>query len=165
MNDPDIKQMYDSRLDTIEHIRKVRTLLIRLGGMLLERADNHDRAKLQPPEKEIYDEYTPKLADTEYGSDEYNQYLEEMDRALKHHYETYRHHPEHFEEGVHEMHLLDLLEMMVDWTAATERHDDGGDIYDSIEHNAERFEYGDELQVILENTADLLDDIRSDETG
>lgn len=149
----------DSRPDTVEHIRKVRTLLLRVGEEILRRADEHDRTKLEEPEKPIYDEYTPKLEDTEYGTEEYDQYLDEMGEALQHHYEQYRHHPEHFEEGVVDMHLLDLLEMVVDWRAATERHDDENGMHHSIEENQERFGYGDELKRILVNTAEWIEDL------
>lgn len=153
---------YDSAPDTIRHIRLVRTLLMRVAQALLRRADDHDRTKLEPAEKPIYDEMTPKLEHSEYGSEEYQAFLDEMGEALEHHYAEYRHHPEHFEDGVHDMHLLDLLEMMVDWMAAVERHDDDRDIVDSIEHNSERFGYGDELQNILENTAGWLEELRNE---
>lgn len=159
------EEEYDSRPENVEHIRKVRTLLIRIGRELMRRADEHDRTKLQDPEKPIFDEYTSKLEESEYGSEEYETFLDEMDEALQHHYEEYRHHPEHFDDGIDEMHLLDLLEMVVDWTAATERHDDDGDIYDSIEQNQDRFEYDDQLKSIFENTADWIEgDLKREET-
>ncbi|MFB6372283.1 MAG: DUF5662 family protein [Bradymonadaceae bacterium] len=150
---------YDSRPDTIEHIRKVRSLLLEIDRELVRRALEHDQTKLEEPEKPIYDEFTPKLEDTEYDSEEYEQYLEQMGEALEHHYDEYRHHPEHFENGIEDMHLLDLLEMIVDWTAAVERHDDDNDIYDSIEANSGRFGYGSEVKQIFENTADWLQEI------
>lgn len=151
--------MKDSRPDTIEHIRRVRTLLLRVGRELMRRAEDHDNTKLEDPEKPLFDEYSPKLADTEYGSEEYYEYVEGLQEALDHHYEEYRHHPEHFEDGIEAMHLLDLLEMIVDWKAATERHDDDHGLLESIEENAERFGYGEELQKIFENTSAFLENI------
>jgi hypothetical protein len=53
------------------------------------------------------------------------------------------------------MSLIDLLEMICDWKAATLRHNDGN-IQRSITINKERFKYGDELEAILRNTAELL---------
>jgi len=50
------------------------------------------------------------------------------------------------------MDLLDLVEMLCDWKAATERHKDG-DLLRSIEQNQKRFLYSDELKQILINTA------------
>lgn len=145
--------MYDSRLDTQDHISRVERGLDVVREHLRRRAVDHDRSKLESPEKEMFDEYTPRLRDTEYGSDEYKQALEEMGEALRHHYAHNSHHPEHFAKGIRGMSLLDLIEMLVDWKAAGERHADGGDIFRSIEMNQERFRYSDELREILENTA------------
>jgi hypothetical protein len=143
---------YDSRPDTWEHITRVRWLLDEAIHSLQRRADEHDKSKLNPPERELFDEYTPKLRDTTYGSDEYKSYLTGMGEALKHHYAHNSHHPEHYEDGIAGMSLLDLVEMLCDWKAATERHADG-DLGRSIEQNQERFGYSDELRSILENTA------------
>jgi hypothetical protein len=50
------------------------------------------------------------------------------------------------------MNLINILEMLIDWKAAGERH--GGCIYRSIHINAtQRFNYGPELTTILANTA------------
>lgn len=58
---------------------------------------------------------------------------------------------------VERMNLVDLLEMLCDWVAATRRHADG-DIQRSIEQNAERFGYGPELAGLLHNSVqDILD--------
>jgi hypothetical protein len=75
-----------------------------------------------------------------------------MGEALQHHYEVNRHHPEHFPNGIDDMNLLDVIEMLADWKAATLRHADG-DLDRSITQNAERFGYGAQLEGILRNTA------------
>ena len=50
------------------------------------------------------------------------------------------------------MHIVDVLEMLCDWKAATLRHDDG-DIMRSIEINAKRFNMPPMLVAIFKNTA------------
>lgn len=75
--------------------------------------------------------------------------------AIDIHYKNNRHHPEHFANGIKDMTLLDLLEMLCDWKASSERHADGN-IYRSIEINQSRFGYSDELKDILKNTVDFL---------
>jgi len=60
--------------------------------------------------------------------------------------------------GVEGMNLIDILEMIADWQAASERHGDG-DIRRSIEINAKRFNLSDQLTAILLNTVELLEDI------
>lgn len=143
---------YDSRPDTWEHIDKVRGFLSRIIGELQNRSDDHDKTKLVDPELAIFDEYTPKLADSTYGSDEYKGFLVGMQEGLKHHYASYRHHPEHFTDGIQGMNLIDVVEMLADWKAATMRHADG-DLERSIKQNAERFGYGPEFERLLWNTA------------
>ena len=85
--------MYDNREDTKQHIQQVRVFIERIAEAIIDRGYCHDQSKLHSPEKEIFDEYTPKLAETTYGSEEYKTHLEEMKVALNHHYSKNRHHP------------------------------------------------------------------------
>lgn len=142
---------YDSSKDTLEHIRTVNKVLGKFVMELLGRGQNHDATKLRAPEKEIFDEYTPKLKGSTYGSDEYKAFLKEMKVALDNHYALNHHHPEHYEDGVNDMDLIDLIEMICDWKAATERHADG-DINKSILINKDRFKMSDQLVKIFQNT-------------
>jgi len=138
--------------EMLEHINAVSLLLYTVRQELSSRACTHDRSKLTYPEREIFVEYTPKLKGVTYGSDKYKMYLAEMKRALDHHYLVNAHHPEHCENGIAGMTLVDLLEMLCDWVAATKRHADGS-LVKSLEHNAERFSISPDLQQILINTA------------
>lgn len=144
--------MYNSAPDTLKHIGVVRAKLLNFIEALRQRGINHDRSKLSDPEKSYFDEYTPKLADTTYGSDEYKKFLKEMKPGLDHHYANNSHHPEHYEDGIDGMDLVDLVEMWCDWLAAVERHDNG-DIMKSIDHNKGRFNMAPQLVNIFKNTA------------
>jgi len=147
---------YDSRVDTWEHIHAVQSYMGRIIRRLELRAHKHDQSKLLTPERETFDEYTPKLRDSTYGSDEYKAFLVGMGEGLKHHYEENDHHPEHFgDDGIAAMDLLQITEMLCDWKAATMRHADG-DLTRSIMQNAERFGYGDEIKRLLLNTAQAM---------
>jgi hypothetical protein len=146
---------YDSTKDTLEHIMHVRDGLGWAVQELTQRAEDHDRTKMGPEEKAIYDEYTPKLRGTTFNSPEYKEYLVEMGKALEHHYAQYRHHPEHFTRGMKDMTLIDLLEMLIDWRASTKRHADG-DVMRSVEVLQERFGYSDELKEVFVNTVHWL---------
>ena len=150
--------MSEAKFKTMRHIETVRNYLNAMITELMDRAEQHDQSKLAPPEVEIFEEYTPKLRDCTYGSDEYRRFLSEMRPAIEHHNVVNRHHPEHFENGVHGMNLIDLLEMLCDWKAATMRHNDG-DIRRSLEINADRFGYGPELKGLLSNTIDLIESL------
>jgi phosphopentomutase len=142
----------DSTVATLKHSRRVDELLLELMWEIGLRVTHHDESKLQEPEKSMFDEFTPKLRDSTYGSDEYKGFLEQMGVALQHHYDNNRHHPEHFENGVDGMTLVDLVEMLADWKAATERHEDG-DLARSLEIQQERFGLTPQLVSILRNTA------------
>lgn len=142
---------------TMQHIREVGILLHKFSKELLDRADAHDQSKLDSPEVELFTEYTPHLANLTYGSQEYENSRDKLAIALEHHYAKNRHHPEHFKNGIDDMTLVDIVEMLCDWKASSTRHNTGN-IRKSIEINAERFRIGPQLTKILENTADLLDD-------
>lgn len=138
--------------DTWRHINRVQQLMAAVAKELIDRAVRHDQSKLAPPEVNLFAEMTPKLAGVTYGSPEYEAYRKQLGPALAHHYAHNSHHPEHFKSGVEDMGLVDLLEMLVDWKASSERHNDGN-IRKSIEINAERFGLTPQLRRILENTA------------
>lgn len=179
------------RGQTLKHIERVRELLGFVIDNLEARADIHDRSKLESPEVEVFDEYTPQLRGLTYGSPEYFDILMQMGPALWHHYQYNRHHPEHY--GTFEcencgeswpiyepsltcrncngsdiklvpniggMDLLDVIEMFVDWTAASERHANG-DIRKSCEQNQKRYNYDNVLKQIFLNTAMTLDNYRT----
>lgn len=142
--------------DTFRHIERVRNLINCFVGALLLRGEQHDQTKLAPPEVSLFTEMTPKLAACTYGSSEYEECRKALKPALDHHYASCRHHPEHWKNGVDDMNLVDLVEMLIDWKAASERHNDGN-LHRSIEKNANRFSLAPQLVKILENTAELFD--------
>jgi hypothetical protein len=117
------------------------------------RGIQHDKSKLESPEVEIFNEFTPKLKGSTYPSPEYDSFLKGMKVGLDHHYAHNSHHPEHRAGGINDMDLFDIMEMLLDWKAATERHGNG-DIYRSLEHNRKRFKMTRQLQKILRNTVD-----------
>lgn len=137
--------------ETLKHIYAVRALLFTIIKELDHRAQVHDQSKLESPESEIFGEYTPQLEVTEYGTDAYNDLLEKVKPALDHHYAKNRHHPQHWPNGINDMTLIDLIEMLCDWKASSERNKNGN-LRQTIDHNAERFEFSDQLRQIFENT-------------
>jgi hypothetical protein len=149
--------MYDSAPDTIKHIARVKHFIGAIAHELTKRGVQHDASKLQSPEKETFDELTPKLKELKYDSPEYRESLKELGTALEHHYNANSHHPEHYENGIDDMNLLDIVEMFCDWAAATERTKDGN-LEVSIEKNKIRFGMSDQLVNIFRNSIELLKD-------
>lgn len=144
---------FDSRPETLVHSQRVGSLIGEIVKALLDRSWSHDRSKTESPEVDVFNEYTPKLKHSTYGSDEYKGFLKGMGEGLAHHYASNRHHPEHFANGVNGMTLVDVMEMLADWKAATERHADG-DLARSLVIQQERFGLSDQLVAILRNTAE-----------
>jgi len=148
---------YDSWKGTLDHIQNVRLKIYKVVEDLLRRSLLHDMSKLEAPEKEIYDKYTPLLNGMEYGSPVYRETISKMKVGVDHHYTNNRHHPEYFPDGINAMNLVDLIEMLCDWKAAGERHNlKPIDIFQSIEINAGRFKIDPQLKQILLNTATYL---------
>jgi hypothetical protein len=144
--------VYDSTADTVAHIEKVGDYLNLCRDELYERVFVHDESKLEEPEKSIFDTVSVQLKTLKYGTDEYFAQLALMKPALDHHYAHNSHHPEHYPNGVYGMDLFDVIEMLCDWKAASERMDNGN-IYTSIEQNQKRFKYDDEFKGFLTRTA------------
>jgi hypothetical protein len=146
---------FDSRPDTYAHIAVVRGYICEVINNLLYRGHDHDLSKLEEPELSVFNEYSPKLRDSTYGTEEYKAFLDGMGEGLIHHYMVNDHHPEHFDAGIHSMDLIQLIEMLADWKAATLRHKDGS-LRQSIALNMDRFGYGTEIYTILMKTAENL---------
>lgn len=148
----DMAQRNDVMRQLLDHKRKVALLLLERAQCLMERAVLHDDSKFNDMEFEAFVHATPKLKNAPYGSDEYKAALDEIRPAIDEHNRLNRHHPEHHLNGIHDMTLCDLTEMLCDWKAATERTKDGN-MESSIRKNASRFGYGDEIINLLMVTA------------
>ena len=134
--------------DTMTHINHVRRFMNKFVKDLLDRSEKHDNSKMEEPELPIFMEFTPRLGTVEYNSNEYKKFLEDMKPALDHHYANNSHHPEHFKNGIDDMSLIDLLELLADWKGSTLRNKNGN-IRKSLEINKERFKISDQLYNIL----------------
>lgn len=126
-----------------------------IAEALAFRAPDHDMSKLEEPEASMFKKFTPGLGDLTFGSDEYWAALDAMP-VLKHHYEHNRHHPQHFDDGICGMNIVDLIEMFCDWYASCKRHKDG-DIHQSIEVNTPRFGLGADIVCIFSNTVPVFE--------
>jgi len=150
-----MNEKYDSTQDTYKHIDRVKELIDEFRVDLKYSGVLHDRSKLTGIERDIFNKITPRLKTLTYGSDEYNASLVEMGPALDHHYLFNSHHPEHYKNGIDGMNFIDIVEMLCDWKAATERHDNGN-IMKSIEINTKRFNLNPQLVNIMKNTIEQM---------
>jgi hypothetical protein len=140
---------YDCTNDVKEHIGRVQKWMGDFARQIVDRSKWHDKSKLEDPvEKALFDHWTPELRRLTFGSDEYKVALDGMGEGVKRHYKANRHHPEHYENGVNGMTLVDLIEMVCDWQAAAQAKNTSIDLL----HAAKRFGLCDQLVEIIANT-------------
>lgn len=142
--------------ETLEHKVMVSHFMNIIIQELIRRAEHHDDSKLEGDELPLFDEYTPKLKQATYDSEEYREFLKGLKPALDHHYAVNRHHPEHYPNSVRGMDLIDLVEMICDWAAAAKRQMNGNALK-SVDINKVRFGYDEDLSEVFKHTLDFLD--------
>jgi hypothetical protein len=135
---------------TLTHKAWVMAFLTGFAGRLLIRGLLHDWTKLLPDEASGFVRTIHLLRKTTYGTPAYKALLDRIRPQIELHYRRWKHHPEHHQEGIQGMSLIDLVEMYLDWKAAAKRHADG-DLIRSINLNQKRFGYSDDLKKILLN--------------
>lgn len=132
------------------HISRVRRHINTFIQLLIRRAENHDKSKLEEPELSWWKEMD-KEPRYPYGSEEYKQKIKRWNKVFKHHYQYNRHHPEHYEYGVSEMTLIDIVEMMCDWLG----YKDTTTVTEALkvcDEQMARYDISEELRQIIFNT-------------
>jgi len=137
--------------DTLNHIRDVKKVLSDFSKELDHRGKWHDYSKFSDEEQKVFSNVLDGKKTAKYGTPEYEEVKRKLAPALEHHYKENRHHPEHFANGISGMTLIDLMEMLADWKAATKRHEDDK-IETSIEINSKKYNIDNQLKQILVNT-------------
>lgn len=132
------------------HISRVRRHINTFIQLLIRRAEKHDKSKLEEPELSWWKEMD-KEPRYPYGSEEYKQKIKRCNKVFKHHYQYNRHHPEHYEYGVSEMTLIDIVEMMCDWLG----YKDTTTVTEALkvcDEQMARYDISEELRQIIFNT-------------
>jgi hypothetical protein len=103
----------------LRHQALVASQMRKLAHLLIEAADIHDLSKLSPWEFTGFVEFNHVARENKLGSPEYQQSLKDNEGVIGLHYKSNRHHPEHHSHGIENMGLVDLVEMVADWRAAS----------------------------------------------
>ena len=154
MENPKSCQEIEDIIDFISEFRKIK---YRFVEAMIKRGVKPDTSKLEEPEFSYFKRIVSLLKTREFGSPEYQQDLSDLGPALEHHYKNNRHHPEHFENGVMDMTLVDILEMFADWIASSQRSKEG-DARESITRCCERYGIDLQLKFIFINTLNALNE-------
>jgi hypothetical protein len=147
------KEQLRSELEaTQKHRSEVENILRCVSNQLRARGREHDKSKLT--DKELpYFAQAQELKELRYGSKKYFASLARLKPALDHHYKNNRHHPEYHDNGIYDMNIVDIMEMLSDWLAASTRHGDDHSIFKSINFNRQRFKIKKDIAVIMWNSA------------
>lgn len=107
-------------ISQLRHTGMVAAYMRRLAFALLQAAQEHDLSKLTLDEFPGFVEINQTAREHEFGSPGYNASLKACGDVIGLHYARNRHHPEHHARGVDDMNLVDFVEMVADWQAASE---------------------------------------------
>jgi hypothetical protein len=137
--------------DLVDHKVRVAAYMQSIANDLFRRAMIHDNSKFSEEEYHLYEAACPELQKHAYGSPEYKEAVKQLGPAWEHHCKVNDHHPEfHREDGVSAMTLVQLIEMLCDWLAASERSQTNFEA--GLKMNKERFHIDDQLFEIIVNT-------------
>jgi len=155
----DYMSIFECRWETIQHTKKVEEIMFYVISLLEKRAFTHDVSKLYSPEVELFAEQNAKLKYLTYGSPEYDECKLALKPALDHHFREERHHPEHFKNGIADMTLIDIIEMLCDCKASSLRQNNGNLLL-SFDGLCEKYNIPKDslLYSVLENTVKMLDE-------
>ena len=129
------------------HITIVQKYLTRLSNRLAERALEHDLSKLSKDEFAGFVEINQIARLHPYGSPEYKASLA-GNKTIDLHFSRNSHHPEYHPNGIDDMGLFDLIEMVIDWGAASLTYGQTN-LQDSLVIQQKRFNLDDKMMWLI----------------
>lgn len=147
MNEKRIKYLEEMR----KHVCLVQAFLHIISEDITHRGIVHDDSKFYEPELSGFAENIDNVPNLVYESEEYKKKWEQMKPIIDIHHKNNRHHPEYWLNGVEDMSLSDIIEMLVDWKASSMRYKDGS-LKRSVEINCEKYRISPQLKKVLLNT-------------
>ena len=136
------------------HITTVQKHLHSIIEALEKRARLHDLSKLSLDEFGGFVEINQIAREHPYGSEEYRESLK-GNKTIKLHFSQNSHHPEYYPNGMADMSLLDIIEMVCDWKAASETYGQTS-FEDSLEIQCKRFGLSEEQLRLIRMVVALL---------
>lgn len=137
--------------DIIYHKMEVAENLEQIKSDISKRQWHHDNTKFTAEEFDAFVYTRPKFKKVNYGSKEYQECVDAIKPAVEHHHKSNRHHTGYYDDGVMGMTLMDILEMLADWKAASRRSPDLS-FEDSLPKAYEKYNIPKDLQKIINNT-------------
>ena len=126
-----------SLLRVRDHIFGVSQRLTRFCTVLMTRAITHDNSKYSESELDDHISMAVEMDGIQYGTDTYYAIKRKYESLSAQHFANNRHHPEHHHNGIDDMNLVDVIEMLCDWLTGSENT--GTPVERSLEINEERY--------------------------
>lgn len=146
---------FDVLCDLILHVSEVQENLELVASELRQRGFAHDRTKFQDPEFSAFVSTRERFKTANYGTKEYEDVTAAIRPAIDHHYQNNRHHTAFHENGINDMNLIDIFEMLADWKAASRRSPDK-DFKDTLNHAFKKYKIDKQLGQLIKNTLKYL---------
>ena len=142
---------FDFLCDTILHVSEVQEHLEEIISELKKRGYAHDRTKFQALEFDSFVSTRDKFKRANYGSKEYKECVDLVRPAVDSHHQKNRHHTGFHKNGINDMTLIDIIEMICDWRAAARRSPDKA-FADTLDYAYKKYGVNEQLRKIMENT-------------
>jgi len=111
----------DTLAEILQHRAYVKANLDQIRAELEQLGDLHDLSKLDEEEFDAFCSTREDFKRANYGDALYKKCTERIKSAVERHYKLNRHHTGYHENGFADMDLIDILEMLADWKAASRR--------------------------------------------
>ena len=141
--------------DILNHVKDVQLYLEEIISELKKRGIIHDKSKFSDPEFSAFVNNVDKFKQVNYGSEEYNKLIEATKMAVDHHHKNNRHHTSYHKNGIMDMNLIDLIELICDWKAASVRSPNLT-FHDSLDIAMKKYNIPPDIEKILRNTINHL---------
>jgi len=139
---------YRHKMRVAEHSTSVSELLSGFIADLIKRVGKHDRDKTIEPQLSLW----IKTEDVEIPVSNLDN--PNLKAAVEAHWKSSDHHPEHYENGISDMNLLTLVEMVVDWSARLDNNPNS--IKAWMQSARERWDICPKFAKVLSNTIYLM---------
>jgi len=136
----------------LKHKEQIAVLLAKFAAELTYRSAVHDNSKFSPDEFDVHSDNVNHFNKYLFDTKEEKELKERLMPAGILHRKRNRHHPEHFEDGIDGMNLIDILEMLCDWKSASTRVS-GDSLRKGLPILKNKYNISPQLLKILENTA------------
>lgn len=133
-----------------EHRALVHDKMATVSRDINTRARHHDQSSLNGSEFRIYEEHFDELQKYPMFDPRRDAVLKEMRVATMYHHNANDHHPEHFDDGINGMNLIQMIEFVADIMSQSEQN--GIDVYEMLPLLKDQYDISSQLYQVILNT-------------